>query len=618
MRRPFNNISKRCAMAIMTAAVVMSNEAHMVLHPVIVYADTNDNSEQKTITSGETIDNNNSGGIVTNNGGTVTNNNSGGEVTNNDGGTVTNNNSGGIVTNSGGTVTNNNSGGTVTNSGGTVENNSSGGQVENTGGTVTNNLSGGEVTNNSGGTVTNNNSGGTVINNSGGKTENNSGGEVTNNSGGTLENNSSGGIVTNYDGGKVENNLSGGKVTNNSGGKVENNSSGGHVENTGGTVTNNLSGGTVTNYDDGTVEENYGYVENSSGGIVTNNYSGGTVTGSGTVENNYGGMVSDDILVSNQYWSVSITGLNTNAEAAYTSGFTSKNSGNYVQSTSDGTPLQKAQGLIKISPNNGYKISGSNKEYNGEAFKYTLTKSEGFYTLVVYPNKNTEIGFDQLNLVISAITSGGTATNTTITSGGTATNTTITSGGTATSAHVTSGGTFGGSAVVIPNGGIIIPVVIPGNDTSYTDSDDDYYGGSASIRQYSSNAAKSSYDAVVQNGITTSWIPGYIETALNIAGSAVEGMIPTQVVLDFSTNPVLTQYDVIALFASHSNILKRCEFLHDGQRYELVIPAVSNVIDPMFVACLNEYKQESLNGPVSLKRLAEIFEKWGVKLNKLE
>ena len=508
MRRPFNNISKRCAMAIMTAAVVMSNEAHMVLHPVIVYADTNDNSEQKTITSGETIDNNNSGGIVTNNGGTVTNNNSGGEVTNNDGGTVTNNNSGG-----------------------------------------------------------------TVINNSGGKTENNSGGEVTNNSGGTLENNSSGG----------------------------------HVENTGGTVTNNLSGGTVTNYDDGTVEENYGYVENSSGGIVTNNYSGGTVTGSGKVENNYGGMVSDDILVSNQYWSVSITGLNTNAAAAYTSGFTSKNSGNYVQSTSDGTPLQKAQGLIKISPNNGYKISGSNKEYNGEAFKYTLTKSEGFYTLVVYPNKNTEIGFDQLNLVISAITSGGTATNTT-----------ITSGGTATSAHVTSGGTFGGSAVVIPNGGIIIPVVIPGNDTSYTDSDDYYYGGSTSIRQYSSNAAKSSYDAVVQNGITTSWIPGYIETALNIAGSAVEGMIPTQVVLDFSTNPVLTQYDVIALFASHSNISKRCEFLHDGQRYELVIPAVSNVIDPMFVACLNEYKQESLNGPVSLKRLAEIFEKWGVKLNKLE
>ena len=559
MRRPFNNISKRCAMAIMTAAVVMSNEAHMVLHPVIVYADTNDNSEQKTITSGETIDNNNSGGIVTNNGGTVTNNNSGGEVTNNDGGTVTNNNSGGTV---------------INNSGGKTENNS-----------------GGEVTNNSGG-----------------KTENNlSGGKVTNNSGGTLENNSSGGIVTNYDGGKVENNLSGGKVTNNSGGKVENNSSGGHVENTGGTVTNNLSGGTVTNYDDGTVEENYGYVENSSGGIVTNNYSGGTVTGSGTVENNYGGMVSDDILVSNQYWSVSITGLNTNAAAAYTSGFTSKNSGNYVQSTSDGTPLQKAQGLIKISPNNGYKISGSNKEYNGEAFKYTLTKSEGFYTLVVYPNKNTEIGFDQLNLVISAITSGGTATNTT-----------ITSGGTATSAHVTSGGTFGGSAVVIPNGGIIIPVVIPGNDTSYTDSDDYYYGGSTSIRQYSSNAAKSSYDAVVQNGITTSWIPGYIETALNIAGSAVEGMIPTQVVLDFSTNPVLTQYDVIALFASHSNISKRCEFLHDGQRYELVIPAVSNVIDPMFVACLNEYKQESLNGPVSLKRLAEIFEKWGVKLNKLE
>ena len=92
--RKLKNVSKKCMIAILTAAMMMSTVTMSVALPVTVYAETTiaDNPEGVTVSnvhSGEVMDTND--GTVRNNRGTVTTNN----------GTVEDNSSGKVVYNNG-------------------------------------------------------------------------------------------------------------------------------------------------------------------------------------------------------------------------------------------------------------------------------------------------------------------------------------------------------------------------------------------------------------------------------------------------------------------------------------------------------------------------------------
>ena len=110
------------------------------------------------------------------------------------------------------------------------------------------------------------------------------------------------------------------------------------------------------------------------------------------------------VTVTNQYWSVSVTGLGAN----YDSSFQNISGGSYLQTISGGAATG-ASGQIVIRPTGGYEFSGSGPMSGSTAtYNYTLTRSGDNYILTISDiTGNVVISPEQLQLVLTAIRSAG-------------------------------------------------------------------------------------------------------------------------------------------------------------------------------------------------------------------
>ncbi len=334
--------------------------------------------------------------------------------------------------------------------------------VENTHSNITNN---GTIQTNSG-NVGHNNNHARIDDNRGTVSINNSGGTVGENNGNIASN--SGVVETNYSSvfcneRRVDNN---GDVNNHANAHVENC---GLVINNYGTVVNTANAG-IEMEEVGGIANNYGtarldgascgeYIRNnfsgevqgaSGGGSVTivNNF-GGTVTPLGStvsITNNFGDRTigSGNVTISNQYYSVGLTGELTNASVEYADGFTGPNhqawlddyangvsqqdwidaygdvtnGQEWIQWTQNGGPSTSRLGQIIIKPASGYEISNdptTTQAQNGSTYEYTIEKqSNGNVKVTITLNNtgNITLVASNFNLVIQAIqqSSGGQVT----------------------------------------------------------------------------------------------------------------------------------------------------------------------------------------------------------------
>ncbi len=338
--------------------------------------------------------------------------------------------------------------------------------VENTHDNITNN---GTIQTNSG-TVYNNNNHARIDDNSGDVYSNNSGGTVGENNGNIYANVDGGVVETNYgnviqNAGIVENN---GDPSNRANAYVENT---GRVKNNygsveiinGSTIVNSVVGAVINNYGTAYLRDSlsdyYGYIRNNfsgevrganGGGSVTivNNF-GGTVTPLGStvsITNNFGDRTigSGNVTISNQYYSVGLTGELTNASVEYADGFTGPNhqawlddyangvsqqdwiddygdvtnGQEWIQWTQNGEPSTSRTGQIIIKPASGYEISNdptTTQAQNGSTYEYMIEKqSNGDVKVTITLNNtgNITLVASNFNLVIQAIqqSSGGQVT----------------------------------------------------------------------------------------------------------------------------------------------------------------------------------------------------------------
>ncbi|MCR4755397.1 MAG: hypothetical protein K5868_07690 [Lachnospiraceae bacterium] len=168
---------------------------------------------------------------------------------------------------------------------------------------------------------------------------------------------------------------------------------------TGGTLSSNFGSATLSS---GTLQANYGTAI-LSGGTVTTNHVGGIISGSsGVVVNNHGGAIDSGISVTNQYWSVTVTGLG----ASYDASFQNISGGSYLQTINGGTAIG-ATGQITISPAGGYELTvGGAMSGSTATYDYTLTRDGDNYVLTISNlTGNAVISPEQLQLVLTAIRS---------------------------------------------------------------------------------------------------------------------------------------------------------------------------------------------------------------------
>lgn len=645
MRKPYDKLPKKCVIAIMAAATLMSIEAQSTICPMVVYADTptntsNDTNTTAIVVSGQecaiasnvssiTVNvggvvnvSNNSGGITVNNGGTVNVGNnyqgagadagvtvlSGGSgiISNNEwiasvyeGGTMTVNLNSGSAIASGGTmtVTSNVSNGTVvvrgggstivsenygsaTASGGTmaISRNVSGGTVfvsgggratigENSGAAIVSNGSltissidtSARVTVSSGGTVTAHDGfvtqatiedGGTLVASGVTDVRVNSGGNLSCDilSGGSNKFQGSNAFASTLISGAAVELQGGGTIVNNSGnvigeaGVVSNVCSGGTAKlSGGGTVINNYcsaelgSGSTASG---GTVIHNYGTTILQCGGTVENNYVGGVILGSsGVVLNNYGGTLESGVTVTNQYWSVSVTGLGAN----YDSSFRNISGGSYLQTISGGAATG-ASGQIVIRPTGGYEFSGSGPMSGSTAtYNYTLTRSGDNYILTISDiTGNVVISPEQLQLVLTAIKSAG------------------------------------GSS----DDGEVITEIVPS-----------YFSSAETTKM--------------------------IDNILDLTQKATGLKVPLEVTLDLKAVRGFEPDSAKTIFEYKNLMAKRLIFTVNGKKYEIVIPAGIKTKSKKFLkalAKLEETEKKEIVGPL---KFAEIFRECGVTVRQL-
>ena len=668
MRRPFDKISKKCAIAIMAAAMVMSTEAQSVICPMVVYADDQNPGQTDyhssntgdILVSGGTcqiVDNMgrvtvNGGGIVqvTNNGNCLS---SGGTISGivdvSSGGfaTVSNNIDGGSVTvYSGGTATvlNNVEGGSVTvYSGGAIINsvNSSGGRmIVNSGGALTagSNISNARIDVNSGGiaSAATNSDGATVnVNDGGTMTLNsnlsdaavnvNSGGSATlaeNGEGGvamvlnggtmTLDNNGREGMVTVEGGGNLTLATNNGQVyleggTNNGSAVVVLNASSGYVEISGGTLMSNY--GTAAIYSGGTLMSNHGNVQ-LSGGTLMANYSGGSVAGIGRIQANYGGTVQSGINASNDYCAVSITGIDPNAEASYGSSFENMSGGRYIQTVRNGSAVNSANGIITISPMSGYKITGAASANVTEAtFRYTLEKSGDNYLLTVYPNGNVQISFEQLQLAVSVIAQTIPEKPVTSPDDNNKSSANINTGASKVEEPGTNPVSAGPTNLssTNPDNTASTVVVIPVPDQGQ-------------VITYSSDILKNDKRAggtISRPYFTDREIKKMINDAFAAAKKAANGADPKEIVLNLSTDRSFSAESANMLFKIQNSVAKRCFFSINGVKYELYIPTNVNSNPGKYKAAMDILKKTEEIKRVDLKEFAEIFKGCGVTLKQV-
>ena len=476
--RKLKNVSKKCMIAILTAAMIMSTVTTAIAVPVTVYAETTFTTPNGTIGEGESFD--------TNNARNVTNN-----------GTVGENISNASISDNNGRVEYNN--GTIETNDGTVDNNMAG-TINTNNGTVTENFS--TITDNNyrisrnhaRGRIVRNNENATISNNLGSATVETNGGTIRNNDGTVGANNGTNNGIVENNNGVVINGQTGVVTTNKSGGTVSGN----------GNVGTNMAGGTV-----------------SGTGTITDNY--GNVTGAATIENYYSGTLAEDVTITitnnysensaitatNQYYSVTITEFE-NSEAAYTSGFTVKNSVNYLEDSNNG--------VITITPAEGYEIRGNmGTNQVGTNFTYSLQRNENNVTVTLSsPTGAVTISPDALNLIIALIQQGG-------------------------------GDPAGGGTSVVVR-----------TDNSVKVSDGDNSNASGSTQTYSTGSTSS---------VTAANILAQIANALTINPGA------TSVSLDLGNDPSLG-VDAIRALCEGNSVVKECHFTHDGRKFVLIIPVV--------------------------------------------
>ena len=651
MRKPYDKLPKKCVIAIMAAATLMSIEAQSTICPMVVYADTPtdpscdinttdlnvsgqecviaSNVSSVTVHVGGIVNvSDNSGGITVNNGGTVNvGNNYQGAVLSS--GVEVRSGGSGIISNNewiasvyeGGTMTVNMNSGSAIASGGTMtvtSNVSSGTVVVRGGGSTIVSENYGSATA-SGGTmaISRNVSGGTVFVSGGGRAaiSENCGAAIVSNGSLTISsidtaarvNVSSGGTVTAHDGfvtqaiiadggtlvaSKVTDvtvevggylscggimsggsntikgsaimgtlisgariNISGGVgtllynsgdvVTVSSGDVTISNNFGSGGEGAylfaSGTVINNygcavLGSGSAPSY--GTVVNNYGTSILSCGGTVENNHVGGVILGSsGVVLNNYGCTLESGVTVTNQYWSVSVTGLGAN----YDSSFRNISGGSYLQTISGGAPTG-ASGQIVIRPTGGYEFSGSGPMSGSTAtYNYTLTRSGDNYILTISDiTGNVVISPEQLQLVLTAIRSAG------------------------------------GSS----DDGEVITEIVPS-----------YFSSAETTKM--------------------------IDNILDLTQKATGLKVPLEVTLDLKAVRGFEPDSAKTIFEYKNLMAKRLIFTVNGKRYEIVIPAGIKTKSKKFLkalAKLEETEKKEIVGPL---KFAEIFRECGVTVRQL-
>lgn len=652
MRRPFNKISKKCAIAIMAAAMVMSTEAQSVICPMVVYADDqtpgssnyyNANTGDLTVSGGTCQIVDNMGTVTVNGGGTV-------QVTNNgpvvSGGTISGIVYGGTVTiNSGGTATvsNNAEVGTITiNSGGAASAivNASGGNIDvYAGGTLTvgSNISNARIEVNSGGNASagtnsdgatvNVNAGGTMtldrnlsdaavnVNSGGSATlaENGEGGAAMVLNGGTmtLDNNGREGMVTVEGGGNIT------LATNNGQAYLESGTSGGsavvivnaasgYVENGGGTIMSNYGSAVILS--GGTLMSNYGNVQ-LSGGTLMANYSGGSVAGNGSVRVNYGGTVQSGINASDDYCSVSITEIDSNAEASYGSSFENMSEGRYIQTVRNGSAVNSANGIITISPKNGYKITGAASANVTEAtFRYTLEKSGDNYLLTVYPNGNVRISFKQLQLAVSAIEQAIPEKPVTPPDDNNKSSANINTGASKVEEPGTNPVSAGTTLLSSTNPDNTAPTVV----VIHNPDDQGQVLTEASV------LLKNNKVAIKGEPYSSTEIRKMINDAFVTARKAANGTNPKEIVLNFSEDRSFSAESANTLFKFRKSVAKRCFFSINGVKYELYIPANVIMNPERYKAAMDKLKKTEETKIVDLKEFAEIFKECGVTLKQVK
>ena len=649
MRRPFNKISKKCAIAIMAAAMVMSTEAQTVICPMVVYADDqtpgssnyyNANTGDILVSGGTCQIVDNMGRVTVNGGGTVQVTNNGPVVSGGtfSGGTI----SGCTVTiNSGGTATvsNNAEVGTITiNSGGAasaIVNESGGNIVVNAGGYLTagSNISNARIDVNSGGNASagTNSDGATVNVNAGGTmtlNSNLSDAAVNVNSGGsaTLAENGEGGVAMVLNGGTMTLNDNGreGMVTVEGGGNItlatnngqaylESGTSGGsavvivnaasgYVENGGGTIMSNYGSAVILS--GGTLMSNYGNVQ-LSGGTIMANYSGGSVAGNGSVRANYGGTVQSGINASDDYCLVSITEIDSNAEASYGSSFENMSGGRYIQTVRNSSAVNSANGIITISPKNGYKITGSASANVTEAtFRYTLEKSGDNYLLTVYPNGNVSISFDQLQLAVSAIEQTIPEKPVTPPDDNNKSSANINTGASKVEEPGTNPVSAGPTLLSSTNPDNTAPTVV----VIHNPDDQGQVITEASVLLKNNKVASK----VVP--YSSKEIRKMIDDAFATARKAANGTNPKEIVLNFSTDRSFSAKSANTLFKYLKPVAKRCFFSINGVKYELYIPANVDMGSKAYKAAMDKLKKTEETKRVDLIKFAEIFNRCGVKL----
>ncbi len=645
MRKSYDKLPKKCVIAIMAAATLMSIEAQSTICPMVVYADTPTNTSYDTNTTAIVVSGqecaiaSNVSSVTVNVGGIVNVSDNSGGITVTSGGTVNvgNNYQGtgadaGVTVLSGGSgIISNNAWQAVVNDGGTMTVNMNSGSAIASGGTmtVTSNVSSGTVAVRGGGStivsenygsaiasggtmaISRNIVGGTVFVSGGGRAAigENGGAAIVSNGSLTISSIdtaarvtvSSGGTVTAHDGfvtqatiedggtlvasgvtdvrvnsggtlscdilsggsnkfmgsnalastlisGAAVELLGGGTIVNNSGnvrgeaGVVSNVCSGGTAQlSGGGTVINNYcsaelgSGSTVSG---GTVIHNYGTTILQCGGTVENNHVGGVILGSsGVVLNNYGGTLESGVTVTNQYWSVSVTGLGAN----YDSSFRNISGGSYLQTISGGADTG-ASGQIVIRPTGGYEFSGSGPMSGSTAtYTYTLTRSGDNYILTISDiTGNVVISPEQLQLVLTAIRSAG------------------------------------GSS----DDGEVITEIVPS-----------YFSSAETTKM--------------------------IDNILDLTQKATGLKVPLEVTLDLKAVRGFEPDSAKTIFEYKNLLAKRLIFTVNGKRYEIVIPAGINTKSKKFLkalAKLEETEKKEIVGPL---KFAEIFRECGVTVRQL-
>lgn len=161
------------------------------------------------------------------------------------------------------------------------------------------------------------------------------------------------------------------------------------------------------------IDNNHGMINNNSdSAIVTNNYFDGCIAGSGTVENNYGGLIEGaDVTITNRYWYV--TDDISNITAQYDTNFITSPDANdnhkYLKVNEDGNAFNPA--TITLIPSDSFQITANDVpltngvDANNKCFKYSLTRQDdGSYALVLHGvNGNICIIPDIINLNVTPI-----------------------------------------------------------------------------------------------------------------------------------------------------------------------------------------------------------------------